>query len=401
MLLPRWMFVALLGVALAWQGAAAEPAAKEKTWRLPPLDGELEGDFRPLTVAGAPSVHWKVALRPVGAGIRLAEVEIDGPGTRLRAELKLDAAGNGTWRVFEARIDVAPWSPAVVGFLGEEFASASARGVVTLEGEGTLRDGVPGGRARLSVRGGRVEEPGRKLLLEGIGLDLAIEDIAARRSAAGQSLTWNGGNYETIPIGHGHVEFSVAGEQVQVEEASVEVFGGEIVVASFSFSTVRREASVIARVVGIDVAKILPLLPPVLSSARGRVDGSVALHRTPSGVQIGSGSLALRSGETADLRLAPTPGLLSSSLPEAVLKYYPGLGQIETGEVPLRADQLEVAFTPGGDAQGRTASIHLVGGPVDPNLRAPVDLNINVRGPLESLIKFGTDSRLRFGGGKP
>ena len=34
-------------------------------------------------------------------------------------------------------------------------------------------------------------------------------------------------------------------------------------------------------------------------------------------------------------------------------------------------------------------------------LTAPIDLNINVRGSLESLIKFGTDSRLRFGGGKP
>jgi len=33
-------------------------------------------------------------------------------------------------------------------------------------------------------------------------------------------------------------------------------------------------------------------------------------------------------------------------------------------------------------------------------LRAPIDLTINVRGPLESLVKFGTNSRLRFGGGR-
>src|SRR5690606_14321121 len=109
--------------------------------------------------------------------------------------------------------------------------------------------------------------------------------------------------------------------------------------------------------------------------------------RTPNGVQIGNGTLALRAGETADLRLAPTPGLLSSSLPETVLKVYPGLGKIETGEVPIRAERLEVAFTPSGDAQGRTAAIRVVGGPEDPRLRAPVDLNINVRGPLEQLIK--------------
>jgi hypothetical protein len=36
---------------------------------------------------------------------------------------------------------------------------------------------------------------------------------------------------------------------------------------------------------------------------------------------------------------------------------------------------------------------------VDPALKSPVVLQINVRGPLESVVKFGTHSKLRFGGG--
>ena len=44
------------------------------------------------------------------------------------------------------------------------------------------------------------------------------------------------------------------------------------------------------------------------------------------------------------------------------------------------------------------------GGPSDPELTAPIDAKINVRGPLESLVKIGadlgTDPRLRFRGTK-
>jgi hypothetical protein len=149
---------------------------------------------------------------------------------------------------------------------------------------------------------------------------------------------------------------------------------------------------------GVAVDQILFLLPPVLAEARGRLDGNMVLKRDAGGIQIGTGRLALREGETADIRLTPTPGLLSASLPAAILKYYPGLGKMETGGIPLRAEVLEVSVTPQGDAQGRTASIHVAGGPTDPSLKAPIDLTVNVRGPLESLVKFGTNSRLRFGG---
>jgi hypothetical protein len=186
-------------------------------------------------------------------------------------------------------------------------------------------------------------------------------------------------------------------EQVRVTSALIDVFGGELQVGSLVMSTERPEFSVEARLVNVAVDEVLFLLPSVLTDARGRLDGELALKRDAAGIQIGAGNLSLRPGETAELRLS-TPGLISGSLPEAVLQYYPGLAKIETGEVPLRADVLEVTFTPEGDAAGRTAWVHLEGGPVDPNLRAPIDLTVNVRGPLQALIKFGTDSRLRFGG---
>ena len=72
--------------------------------------------------------------------------------------------------------------------------------------------------------------------------------------------------------------------------------------------------------------------------------------------------------------------------------------------VHLRARDLEITLTPAGDEQGRTGWVHIVGGPTDPELTAPLDLTINIRGSLDALVKLGaelgTDSRLRFSGAR-
>jgi hypothetical protein len=142
----------------------------------------------------------------------------------------------------------------------------------------------------------------------------------------------------------------------------------------------------------------------VLSEARGRLDGNVALKRDATGIQIGNGRLALREGETADLRLAVKPGWLTTSLPPDIVKYFPGFQKIESGAIPIRARVLEITLTPLGDAQGRTAWVHVEGGPTDPELTAPIDATVNVRGPLDQLVKIGaelgTNSRLRFSGAR-
>ncbi len=385
--------------AVVGLGLILATPASASAIRLPLLDGNLEGDFTALQLPGAPPLHWKLEVIPTGQTGRAATVRITGAGTDLQAELRIDGTDAIQWRLNAGRLDLVTWFPAVVPLLGPEQAAASAQGAMTVRGEGSWRGGRWTGRAEIEIAGGRFEDPGGKTTVEGIALKLVLEDVGALRSAPGQIVSWTSAQFDTIPLGAGRMTFAFEGEQVRVENATAALWGGEVKLAAFAFAISRMEMSVIARVIGIDLAQLLTLLPPVLAEARGRLDGSFAVRRDSSGLQIGAGRLALQSGEPAELKLAPTPGLLSGSLPSTVLKYYPGLGQIETGQIPLQAGLLEVAFTPGGDAEGRTASIHLTGGPVDPKLRAPIDLTINVRGPLESLIKFGTNSRVRFGSG--
>lgn len=393
--MPR-RFCVSLAVALVWMVAAGRGAAPAVA--LPRIEGELSGRLTPLKVSGAPTLDWKLALTAPGAEKRGFEFRASGPEANLRVALEIDAENSGTWRVLEGSVSLARWYPVLVASAGLDHTDVTVTGHLTVEGEGTLQKGVIGGRMTVGWRDGTIKDPAHKLDLAGVTAELVFTDLAARRTAPAQALTWRSGSYDTFALGPGRVVFALDGDRVQVDEATLGIWGGEVVLAAFNFVLGKPDLTVLARLIAIDVTHVTPLLPSVLAEARGRVDGSLTLRRDAAGVAISAGRLALRPGETADLRLAPKPGLISGSLPPAILKYYPGLGKIETGEVPLRADSLEIAFTPGGDAQGRSATIHLTGGPVDPKLRAPVDLTINVRGPLESLIKFGTNSRLRFGG---
>lgn len=393
--LRRFAALACAWLALACASPAAEATAQAG---FPRVEGQLEGEFTPLKFPGAPSLHWKATVRNGGSGTRLAEVEIEGPGTRLKAEARLDASGEGTWRLTEAQIDLAPWFAALAPALGEQLAGFTAAGAITATAEGAWRGGKLEGQATLSLREGRIESTEQKLLFEGLAFDLVVEDIMQFRTAPAQQLTWTGGSYDVVRLGAGRVVFKLLSDHVQVAEASLEAFGGHLMLGAFAVVFAQPDITVEARVEALEIGELLPLLPPVLSAAYGRVDGTVVLHRRADGIEIGKGRLSLRAGDAAQIRLAPTPGLISGSLPPAVLKYYPGLGQIETGQIPLQADVLELEFTPDGDAQGRTASVRLSGGPVDPKLRAPINLTVNVRGPLEELVKFSTNSRLKFGG---
>ena len=393
---PTRRLLMLLCAAWPVPGIAADAA---RSWMLPPIDGDLSGEFAPLFLPGAPPLQWQLKIRSDQPRARTLTGAIDGPGLKVRGGAVLDPGGEGTWTLAEAAIDLGEWCGwAVARFLPESPAT-SLGGVLTVRGAGSWRRGVLDGVAEVGWRDGRLEDPGRKLVVEGLALQVNFEALGARRTAARQSLKWRGGRYDTIPFGPGTVVFSLDGDSLRVDSASLAIFGGELQVGALVLAIGKPDLAVTAQMRGVDIQQILFLLPPVLAAAQGRLDGQLALHRDESGIRVGGGRLSLRQGETADLRFTPTPGLLSSHLPAAVREHYPGLGQMETGGIPLRANLLEVTLTPAGDAEGRTAAVRIEGGPADATLKAPVVLQLNVRGSLDSVVKFGTHERLRLGSG--
>lgn len=138
-------------------------------------------------------------------------------------------------------------------------------------------------------------------------------------------------------------------------------------------------------------------------SAEGRVEGEITLRLNGDGtMNLADSDLHLAPGTKGLVALVPTPGLLTDIVPAAARKNYPGLAAMERGETPLEATVLSLVYFAGGDAQGRAAKVRLEGHPQDPRQIAPLELEINLTGPVERLVREMSDSRLHFqaGGGR-
>ena len=388
----RWL-CGLLGAALAL-------GAESPSW--PGIVGEIHGRLEALPAA--PALQWSLTVMLGENGLPKLAVRAEGESTLVEAEIELLAAAPDAlrWRLKSVELDLARWSETLAA-QWPALAGATLGGRVRVSGEGEWREGRLSGRVLFQLTEGRVDLPAKKLTLEGLELTLQIDDLAARRTAPAQLFTLRGGHYDTITLGAGRFVFALDGDNAQVTEAALEALGGRLVLAPFALSLAQPELTIAARAEQIDVTLLLPLLPPILAEANGRLDGELTFHRDANGgLQIAFARLALRPETTAELRLLPSPGLLTGSLPPKVLKYYPGLMKIETGEMPMRADRLEVHITPSGDSEGHSATVHLEGGPVDPSLHTPLVFDLNVNGSLEAvaplLMKLGADTRLSVGG---
>jgi hypothetical protein len=260
-----------LAVTLALVVASAAAAAE---WRVPPVTGEVAGDFTPLAPPGLPKLHWTFRAEAGANEQRVAHATIEGPGAQLRATAQLDAAGDGQWKLTQAEFDLAQWLPASIALFARQAMKFTVTGAAQFNGEGPMRAGaIAGGKGTITLRNGRIDAPARKFILEEVSLDLAFDDLARGRTAAAQRLTWRGGQYGKLALGPGRVVFALEGSRVAVGEASVAIFGGEIVFDPFELSLQDPEVDVAADLRSIDMATLLPFMPTIVSEAHVMVLG--------------------------------------------------------------------------------------------------------------------------------
>jgi hypothetical protein len=154
------------------------------------------------------------------------------------------------------------------------------------------------------------------------------------------------------------------------------------------------------------------LFPSGLAEARGRLDGELSLGWSPADrFKIGIGRITLDEFEPTVIRLAASPGFLTSRIP-ARFEFLPGrlgrwlsirnevyddLRNIELGHTDLLIKSLHLALTPDGDAEGRSAQVVLDAGPSDQKGAVKqVIFTINVSGALSQLLNIGMTDNLSF-----
>lgn len=368
---------------------AVSSAAAELRWPL--FAGQMSGELSPLGENG-PRLGWEIEARVPEAGRRTFSWRVTGDALQARGSVDVNVGtGSVEWEMEEAVVPVSAWMGVAAERFPEAFSGLEAAGLIHLSGEGALVDGRPQGTVRFRWEGGKVLHPVSDWGLDGIVAEGAFDlEGVGDLAVSIESLRYGAVRMQEGRLG---VELG-AGRVAGITRLHMQGLGGEIMLAPFTVALARPEASVDIRMTDIAIDQLVALLPRSLSDARGRLDGELAASWSAAeGLRIGAGWFGLAEGDTASVRLAPLPGLITGQLADDSPAFAP-LQRVELGDTALNASILRAVFTPAGDVNGRSATVRLQAEPDDPQLKAPLIIDINVAGPLDQLLKLGMDGRI-------
>lgn len=387
--------VALGLVLLAWCAGAPRTSgaglAELAPW-LVRFSGGLKGIYTP--VEGRP-LTWNLAWSPAEGATRRGEITVTGADVAVRVRLEFAAEENRLhWRVTEGRADLAAWLPALAtrAEWAQILSGLSATGAVVISGEGTVKGEVVTGGLKATWAEGSLSHAEQGWSLEGVEVNTGGDADALANGCVPLEVSVR--TIKTARFGARALKVRAMlkeFETAEVTAAEVEIAGGKVTARPFAFTVREPRLEADIEMMRVGLQDVAALVPDFVADGRGRVNGAVHIGwNETDGVTLGAGNISIDPSERAELRFRPNPGLLTGSLPQAVLKYYPGLVNVEMGQAALLAERFDVRFSPDGDAEGRTATVNIAGGPVDRSLKAPLVLTIHVRGPLAPLIKFGS-----------
>lgn len=352
-----------------------------------------------VQVAGQPEQELRVhfAARLDDGRRWSGNATAEAPGFRAEVTAGFSAAkGTLDFQVTRAELDLQRWE----GFVQQLVVLPGGRwelaGRLSGTAEGGYADGQLVANGTVRLREGRFVYPARGVTAEGVEADFTFTDFDRFTSAPGtvRIAELKAGEIRATAL---DLELAFLGpEHVAVSRASLEALGGRLAAEPFNFFPRQDELEATLLADGIDMAQVLALVKDPPAKAQGRVDGRVPIRIDASGLRFGSGWLELKRGVYAEVQLNAA-GLLTRGVSPSDLRYAT-LQRVESGLLRLKLAELRLDLRPRHAPPGRTATIKLVGEPVDPTVKAPVNLDLNINGPLEQLLNLGLDSRVRFGG---
>lgn len=325
-------------------------------------------------------------------------VQAGAPGLRLTGEAGYAPAERSLhFRVTGTALDLKPWQEFARGLLNLPGGPWEMEGRLTGTAEGRMVGGDWQAAARVQLRDGAARQSGGgNIVASGIEADLEFDHLEHWHSLPAQSLRVRELRTGQLVVSDIQAEFAVAGlDRLEITALSAATLGGRISAEPFRVNPGggTLEATLLAD--GIDVEQVLAVTHDVPAQARGRVNGRLPIRIDASGLRLGTGWLQLKPGVSAEVRFNAN-GLLTRGLSPTAASYAV-MQKLESGLLRLRLNELRLEIYPPNSPAGRTAQLHLVGEPVDPGIKAPVTLDLNVNGPLEKLLNVGLDSRLSLG----
>ncbi|HEY4247217.1 MAG TPA: YdbH domain-containing protein [Lacunisphaera sp.] len=323
-------------------------------------------------------------------------IEVAGPGLGAKGEIGYDLAKDQvSFNLPSLSLDLKPWREFVQrAVVMPGGGTWDTEGKLTGHAQGRLAGKKLVASGGVGLREGRVRYEARDITAEGIEADLEFTDFDKMLTKPGM-VRIRELRVGAFPLRELSAEVALAsGEKISVSSLSVKVLGGTASTEPFKYFPNLRELDAVVLVNGISVQGIMGLTKDLPARATGQVNGRLPVHLDDSGIRLGTGWLQLKPGVYAELQLQ-TNGLLTGNLSEKS-PGYSVLKKIESGVLRLKLDELRLDIRPPNAPPGRSARLLISGSPVDPTVKAPVTLDLNVNGPLEKLLHPGTDSRLSF-----
>lgn len=382
-----------------WATYAGDPDARPAAALAVPVEEVSVDGVLVVHAAGQAEqdVRVQFAAQQAGGARWTGRVQATAPGFAAQLEGEFDP-GKGAlqFRATEAELDLARWQ----GFISQMVVLPGGK----WELAGKLRGHATGGygAGKLTLAGdvelseGRFAFPPRNVTADGVTAKFRFRDLDRFVSEPGEvrvaALTAGEIKATNLEL---QLAFDTV-EHITVSRATLEAFGGRLAAEPFQVFPRQNELEAVLLVDGLGVEQLLALAQDVPAQATGRVDGRLPLRIDGAGIRLGTGWLQLKRGVYAEVQFNAngllTRGVAPGSAQYAVMK------KIEAGLLRLKLAELRLDVRPPNAPPGRSATIHLAGEPVDPEVKAPVTLDLNVNGPLESLLNLGLNGRLNLGG---
>lgn len=385
------------GVTLPIPGTERKAPASSGPSRVPFEEISVDGQLL-VKIAALPeqALDVKVMAKPTNSARWDGRVQAGAPGLKIEGSAGFDLVTNELdFKVPVMEADLKAWQGFLQQLIPLPGGLWEVEGKVTGNTEGRLSGEGVAATARVLVREGRMRSPDGKISADGIDGQLEFTDLKNVVTRPGIM------RIRELLVGQLRLqeldcEFAFQGsDQGAFSRVRLKTLGGSVSAEPFSYRFSRAELDAVVRVDGISIEEIMALTPDLPAKATGRVSGRFPIQIDDAGLRLGTGWLQLTPGFQAELQLKAggllTGGASPGSPSYAVLK------KVETGLLKLKVTELRLDIRPPDAPAGRSAQLHVAGEPVDPEVKAPVILDLNVNGPLEKLINLGLDSRLSFG----
>jgi hypothetical protein len=238
------------------------------------------------------------------------------PGMRVLINGGIDRTGTAT---IEAAVPRHQLAEAVD--LGR-FQSVAAGMMLSGQVEGAAKFTMDSGRIDSDVRfrfhRGRLHQPARNLILEGVDMQIRIDDIQRIQSAPQQELTVSRVTFGNLKAKNLSVDFQVEPPgTLFVEKAQIDWSQGKVNAAAVRIVPGKDEYDVTLFCDRLNLAMVLEQLGAAEASGEGTVSGSIPIRWTNGRLNFDNGFLYSNSspGQAATIQLSGTEVLLSGLPP--------------------------------------------------------------------------------------